>query len=44
MFPKLMNMEGNEYKETREGMLKYCELDTWSMVEILKVLYKVIDE
>jgi len=40
MFPKLMNMSGAELSKAREGMLKYCELDTLSMVEVLKVLYK----
>jgi len=42
MFPKLVKMTGKEYEDTRWGMLKYCELDTWSMVEILKVLYEEV--
>ena len=43
MFPRLVKMTGKEYEETRNGMLKYCELDTLSMVEILKILYKVVE-
>lgn len=43
MFLKLVKMTGEEYQKTRDGMLKYCELDTWSMVEILKVVYSKVD-
>lgn len=35
---ELKDKDINEYNRIREGMLKYCELDTLSMVEILKVL------
>ncbi len=41
MFPKMFMMGEKEYKETREGMLEYCKLDSLSMVEILKVLYRI---
>lgn len=43
MFPKLIELKGTkEYLDVRYGMLKYCELDTLSMVEILKVLKKSV--
>lgn len=42
-FPKMMEMDRNEdYQKKRKGMLSYCELDTLSMVEILKVLWAAI--
>lgn len=42
-FPKMMeNKNDPKYQEKREGMLRYCELDTLSMVEILKVLWDAI--
>lgn len=42
-FPRMMEMPRNdEYQFKRDGMLKYCGLDTKSMVEVLNVLWKVI--
>lgn len=42
-FPKMMEgKRDEEYQRNRIGMLKYCELDTLSMVEILKVLWDAI--
>ncbi|MBR6934837.1 MAG: DUF2779 domain-containing protein [Clostridia bacterium] len=43
MFPRLIALKGMpEYAAVRKGMLAYCELDTRSMVEILKVLRAAI--
>ena len=39
MFPKLVQMKGEEYQKTREGMLAYCCLDTYSMVRVLNKLW-----
>ncbi len=41
IFPKMRDMEGQELADTRESLLRYCELDTWSMVVVLRKLYKV---
>lgn len=41
IFPKMRDMEGQELADKRESLLRYCELDTWSMVVILKELYRV---
>ena len=41
IFPKMRNMEGQELADTRESLLRYCELDTWSMVVVLRKLYEV---
>ena len=42
MFPKLVNMKGEEYQKTRDGMLAYCCLDTLSMVKVLNKLWETI--
>ena len=42
MFPKLVQMKGEEYKKTRAGMLAYCCLDTYSMVRVLNKLWDSI--
>lgn len=42
MFPKLVTMKGDEYKKTREGMLDYCCLDTYSMVRVLNKLWDAV--
>lgn len=39
---EVKNKDINEYNSIRDGMLKHCELDTLSMVEILKVLKDAI--
>lgn len=41
IFPKMKNMSPAEEQKTRKDLLQYCELDTWSMVVILKELYRV---
>lgn len=41
MFPKLVKMTGENYENTRKGMLMYCCLDTLSMV---RVLNKLVEE
>jgi hypothetical protein len=41
LFPKLAEMEGKELAQMRYDLLRYCELDTWSMVVILRKLYEV---
>ena len=41
IFPKMKNMSPVEEEQTRKDLLQYCELDTWSMVVILKELYRV---
>ena len=41
IFPKMKNMSPAEEQQTRKDLLQYCELDTWSMVVILKELYRV---
>ncbi|MCQ3907246.1 MAG: DUF2779 domain-containing protein [Mycoplasmoidaceae bacterium] len=38
MFPKMIKMSGKEQETTRKGMLEYCKLDTYSMVEVLNAL------
>jgi hypothetical protein len=32
------NMPSEEAEKTKKALLKYCELDTWAMVKILKKL------
>ena len=39
IFPLMRDMEGEELSAARESLLRYCELDTWSMVVILRKLY-----
>ena len=41
-FAKMMDAKGKEKEDIRYSLLKYCELDTLAMVEILKELYKMI--
>jgi len=40
-FPKLIEMDDNTRIEYKQALLKYCELDTLSMVEILKTLKNI---
>ena len=35
-FASLSSMSKEEYEYTRERLLRYCELDTYAMVKILK--------
>ena len=39
-FAALSSMTKEEYEYTRERLLKYCELDTYAMVKLLKKIYK----
>ena len=41
IFPKMKDMSPEEEAQTRKDLLLYCELDTWSMVVILRKLYEV---
>jgi len=41
IFPQLRYMDGAELEKVRNDLLRYCELDTWSMVVILRKLYEV---
>ena len=41
IFPIMRDMEGQKLADTRESLLRYCELDTWSMVVVLRKLYEV---
>ena len=41
IFPQMRDMEGQKLADTRESLLRYCELDTWSMVVVLRKLYEV---
>ena len=40
-FPKLIEMDDNTRAEYKQALLNYCELDTLSMVEILKTLKNI---
>lgn len=35
-------MEGKEWNKTYKNLLKYCDLDTIAMVEIMRVLYEAV--
>ena len=41
-FPKLVDMDEQTKAEYREALLKYCELDTLAMVEILRKLKEIV--
>ena len=41
IFPKMKDMSPEKEAQTRKDLLQYCALDTWSMVVILKELYRV---
>ena len=38
----MVDMDEQTKDEHREALLKYCELDTWAMVEILKRLKEIV--
>ena len=38
IFPKIKDMSLDEAKAAREALLRYCELDTWAMVEVWEKL------
>lgn len=37
-FPAMENMSPEEVAETRENLLRYCELDTFAMVKVWEAL------
>jgi hypothetical protein len=41
-FPAMENMSPEEVAETRENLLRYCELDTFAMVKVWEKLRAVI--
>ena len=41
IFPKIKDMDPAEAAETREALLRYCELDTWAMVKVWEKLQSV---
>lgn len=43
VFPRLKDMPPDEQLATREALLRYCELDTFAMVRLLKELYRVVN-
>jgi hypothetical protein len=43
IFPKLAGMDEETRVKYREALLKYCELDTLAMVEVLKKLREAIE-
>ena len=42
MFPKYIQMKGEERERTRKGILDYCCLDTLSMVKVLNKLWDAV--
>lgn len=42
IFPKIKDMDAKEAEETRKGLLKYCELDTYSMVKVFEGLKEAV--
>ncbi len=41
IFPEIKNMPKEEQKKAREGLLKYCELDTYAMVKVWEKLKEI---
>ena len=41
IFPKMKNMNKDDYEKARASLLEYCGLDTYAMVKILEKLYEV---
>ena len=41
IFPKMRDMNEEDYKKARASLLEYCGLDTYAMVKILDKLYEV---
>lgn len=44
VFPKLEFMSSEEQAETRHNLLKYCELDTYAMVQVWEKLREAIND
>lgn len=43
-YAKFPSLEKREYDYLYESLIKYCQQDTWAMVEILKGLRKLVNE
>ena len=43
-FAALSSMDEEEYKYTRERLLRYCELDTYAMVKIYEKLQELVEK
>ena len=43
IFPRIQQMPPEEATACREALLRYCELDTWSMVKVWEMLKKVVE-
>ncbi len=41
IFPKIKDMPKEEQKKAREGLLKYCKLDTYAMVKVWEKLKEI---
>ena len=41
IFPKIKDLDPAEDAETREALLRYCELDAWAMVKVWELLQAV---
>ena len=41
IFPKIKDMSKEEQKKAREGLLKYCKLDTYAMVKVWEKLKEI---
>ena len=41
IFPKIKDMPKEEKKKAREGLLKYCKLDTYAMVKVWEKLKEI---
>lgn len=42
IFPQIQYMDPEERERTREGLLKYCELDTYAMVKLWQELERIV--
>ncbi len=43
-FMRLKYLKGEQFRQTYDNLLKYCQLDTWAMAEILKGLRELTNE
>lgn len=43
-FMRLKYLNDEQFKQTYDNLLKYCQLDTWAMVEILEGLRKITND
>ena len=42
IFPKMRDMNKDDYEKARASLLEYCGLDTYAMVKILEKLFEVV--